>query len=347
MPTPVSVGANSGYIPSLVDSGKLQIEFSRNVNKFALNKYIKIQPVKRQRGKYLRIDETNHARLVGGNLDEYIWPDGTDRPVLNNNGDQFSLEDYQTIRRNFGERLGDLAVEQADWDIEAIQMRTQAQKAMTARTLLAQRGLKEPTNWSSTHILDVGLAAGLGPWTGALSTEPRIKKTLNRCVRQIMLATNSTVRRDDLNLVINPSTALIISETQEIIDVIKQSPDARNMLTGKVGYNEYLLPEILYGIRLVVEDAVMVTTPRGAPTPTRNWVMDDAIGFLISRPGGLTSQNDGPNYSTATLLVKEDMTVEKKKDTEHRRSSINVVDDIGYANTAPISGMFLQNLYTP
>ncbi len=95
MPAPAvtAVGANSGYIPSLLDSGKLQIEFSRNPEAFALNKYIKIQPVKRQRGKYLRIDESNHARLVGGNLDEYVWPDGADRPLLNNNEDQFALDD--------------------------------------------------------------------------------------------------------------------------------------------------------------------------------------------------------------------------------------------------------------
>lgn len=343
---PSSVGANATYIPDLDDSGRLQIEFSRNPKKFALNKYIKIQPVKRQVGKYLRIDEANHSRIVGGNLDQYIWADGHDRPVINNNGDQFELDEYRTLRRNFGEPLGDLAKEQADWDIGGISTRTMAQKAMTARTMLVHAGLSNAANWPAAHSINVGATVGLGAIDGALSTDPRIKKLFNRIVRQIMLATNSTVRRSDLNFVINPETALIMSETQEVIDVVKQSPDAKSMLTGTVGWTEYMLPEFLYGVRLVVEDAVVTTTPRGAATQTKSWVMGTGIGYMLSRPGALAAENDGPSYSTVTLMVKEDMVVERLRENQHRRSHNNVVDDVGFANTAPIAGMRCTNLHS-
>lgn len=342
-----SVGPNSGFIPVLADSGRLQIEFSRNKDSFPLNKYIKTQPVKRQRGRYLRIDQGNHSRLVGGNLNQFFWNDSDDRPVMNNNGDQFQLEDFQTNRRNFGDRVGEIAKESADWDLEAILMRTLAQKAMTARTKLVHDGLSAAATFPTANKLDVGLAAGLGAWSGALSTDPRIKKTLNRVVKQIMLATNSTVRRGDLQLVINPTTAQIMSETQEIIDVIKQSPSAMTMLTnGGSGWTEWLLPSQIYGVNIVVEDTVITTSPRGASTLAQSFVMGDGIAYVMARPGELESKNDGPNYSTVTLMVKTDLVVEKFNDPKHKRSEINVVDDTGFASTAPISGFALTNLYS-
>ena len=341
-----SVGPNSGFIPVLADSGRLQIEFSRNKDSFPLNRYIKTQPVKRQRGRYLRIDQGNHSRLVGGNLNQFFWNDSDDRPVMNNNGDQFQLEDFQTNRRNFGDRVGEIAKESADWDLEAILMRTLAQKAMTARTKLVHDGLSAASTFPTANKLDVGLAVGLGAWSGALTTDPRIKNTLNRAVKQIMLATNSTVRRGDLQLVINPTTAQIMSTTQEIIDLIKQSPAAMGMLTNGSGWTEWLLPSQIYGINIVVEDTVITTSPRGASTLAQSFVMPDSVAYLMARPGELESKNDGPNYSTVTLMVKTDLVVEKFNDPKNKRTEINVVDDTGFASTAPISGMALTNLYT-
>lgn len=344
---PVSaVGQTGSFIPDLEDSGRLQIEFSRNPKKFALNRYIKLQPVKRNVGKYLRIDEKNHSRIVGSNLDAFVWPDGGERPIPNNTADQFDLDEYRTIRRAFTDRMGDIAKEQADWNLEGIATRTLAQKAMTARTILVHQGLSNINNWPAAHRIDVGTTVGLGAITSALSTDPRIKKLFNRAVRQIMLATNSTVRREDLRFVINPETALVMSETQEVIDVIKQSPDAMSMLQGTVGWTEYMLPKYLYGIELVVEDATVTTTPRQAATQTTNWVMGSAIGYFMSRPGGILSANEGPSYSTCTLMVREDMKVEKMREPIHRRTISSVVDDTGYAATAPISGIYCTNLYS-
>lgn len=344
---PVSaVGQSASFIPDLDDSGRLQIEFSRNPKRFALNRYIKLQPVKRNVGKYLRVDEKNHSRLVGANLDAYVWADGDECPIPNDTADQYDLDEYRTIRRVFSNREGDLAREQADWNMGAVQMRTQAQKAMTARTLLVHQGLANINNWPAAHRIDVGTTSGLGHLTGALSTEPRIKRLFARATERIMLATNSVVRREDLRFVINPETARIMADTQEIIDVIKQSPNAFDMLTGQTGFTEWQLPKYLYGVELVVEDAVITTTPRQAATQTSTWVMGSAIGYFMSRPGGLASPNEGPSYSTCTLMVKEDMKVEKLRDTINRRTLERVVDDTGYASTAPISGVYCTNLYS-
>jgi hypothetical protein len=74
--------------------------------------------------------------------------------------------------------------------------------------------------------------------------------------------------------------------------------------------------------------------------------MGDSIAYLMARPGELESKNDGPNYSTVTLMVKTDLVVEKFNDPKNKRTEINVVDDTGFASTAPISGFALTNLYT-
>lgn len=341
-----SVGQGNTYVKDFRSTGKLQIEFSRNAKDFSLPNYIQIKKVDKDSGYYLRIDQRNHSRIVGGNLDEYVWADAADRPVLNNNGDEYQFEDYKTIRRNFGQRLGDKATKQADWDVEGGQERTQAQKAMTARTKLVHAALATSGNWDATHRVDVTAISGSGQWSGALSTAPYIKKTLSYGVKKIMLDTGSTVRRGDLILVINPTTALMMSETQELIDHIKQSPAAFDQVRNGSGrWTEWLLPDQIYGIPIVVEDAVITTTPRGAATQTSSFVMGDGICYLLSRPGGLESKGGGPSYSTVTLFAYEDMTVEKTREVEHRRGTVCVVDDIGVGMTAPIAGMSIYNLY--
>ncbi len=178
-----------------------------------------------------------------------------------------------------------------------------------------------------------------------MTTNPIIKRTLNRGVRQIMLDTGSVVRKKDLVLVINPNLAFAISETQELIDHIKGSPDAYDQVKGGKGkWSEWGIPDTLYGIPVVVEDSVITTTPRGAATQTSSFIMGGNIAYLMSRPGGLVSKAGGPSFSTATLFAYEEMTVEKLQDTVNRRVSLNVIDDVGVGMTAPVSGMYFQNL---
>lgn len=339
-----AVGQSNTYVKDMEATGRLQVEFSRNPNDFRLPNYVQIRQVSKDSGYYLRIDARNCSRIVGGNIDEFVWPDGADRPVLNNNGDQFQFEDYMTTRRNFGQQLGDKARTQAQWDLEGGQERTQAQKAMTARTKIVHTALALNANWDASHRLDVGVTLG-GLWSAALSSNPIIKKSLNRAVKQIMLDTGSVVRKKDLILVINPTTAFAISETQELIDHIKQSPEAFEQVRGGTGkWSEWGLPDQLYGLPLIVEDAVINTASRGAAVQSASFVMGDAIAYILSRPGGLVSKGGGPSFSTATLFAYEEMTVEKITDKNNRRLQMSVVDDVGVGMTAPVAGMYLQNI---
>ncbi len=103
------------------------------------------------------------------------------------------------------------------------------------------------------------------------------------------------VRRKDLVLVLNPVTAHAIAETQEIADYVKNTPGGYSALAQESQYwDEYGLPNKLYGVPLVVEDAVKVTSARGASSVTRGFVMDSGIAYLMARKGGLESNVNAP-----------------------------------------------------
>jgi hypothetical protein len=145
----------------------------------------------------------------------------------------------------------------------------------------------------------------------------------------------------------NPTTALAIGATQELIDVIKQSADAYGQVTQNTGkFSEYGLPNRLYGVEVVVEDAVVVTSAVGASSLVNSYIMPDGVAFLLSRPGGLESKGGGPSFSTVTLMAKEEMTVETTKDQYNRLTKIDVVDDVGVTMTAPVAGFAFRGVLT-
>ena len=144
--------------------------------------------------------------------------------------------------------LGDGLMVVFDGVASALEAAVGMQQAMTARTLLVHQALGTQANWDAPHWSNVTSIPGVtGTWDAALSTNLFIKKSLNYGVKRIMKSTLSKVRRRDLQLVINPNTATAISETQELTDVIKQSPEAYSQVTQAEGrWSEYGLLNRLF-----------------------------------------------------------------------------------------------------
>lgn len=336
------VSGSNTFIKDHASSGRMVVEFSRNPKEFALPNYTQIRPVTKQAGYYLKIDQRQAGRLVGSGLNDFVWPDSHPRPRTNANGQEFNWADFSCIRRNFGQPIGDLAREQADWDVENTQEAIQAQQAMTARTLLVAQALDLSANWDAAHYVTTTVAGG-GLWSAATSSNLYIKKSINYGVKRILKSTLSKVRRKDLVLVMNPNTATAISETQEIVDHIKQSPDAYGQIEQNSGrWSEWGLPNRLYQIPVFIEDTVMVTTAKGA-TPTEEFVMADGVAYLLSRPGGLVSKGGGPSFSTVTIFAKEEMTVTRQADQYNRLMNVDVVDHVGVGLTATSAGFAFRS----
>ena len=71
--------------------------------------------------------------------------------------------------------------------------------------------------------------------------------------------------------------------------------------------------------------------------------MSDGGAFLISRVGALDEGVAGtPTFSTLSLFLYEEMTVEQKDDPDNRRVHGDVVDDFAAVLTAPVSGFYFQ-----
>lgn len=341
----VQVGQNNTYVAT--NDTRLVIEYSRNPNDFALPNYVQIRKVPRQRGIYLSINQREARRLVGGVLEDFVWPDGQPRPKPRRDGQEFNFLPYQTIRRNFGQPIGDIASEEADWDVVDTQEAIQAQKAMTARTKLVHDVIGTQANWDAAHWSNVTAIPGVGgTWDGALSSNMWIKKSINHGCNTVLRATGGKVKRKDLRLVINPTMATALGVTQEIIDLIKQSPDALAQVRGDGKWADYGLPDRLYGVELVVEDAVMDTAARGAATQTTSFVMADTVAYLMARVGGIAARGGGPSFTTVTLFAKEEMTITRKHQEYDRYQDIDVVDDVGVGVTAPISGFAFRAALT-
>ncbi len=153
--TPVLPGGSNTYIANAEATGNLRVSFSRNPADFALNRYIQIKEVKKDRGYYLRINTEQALRIVNSDLSDFVWPDGHPAPQANNNNEKFYFVDYRTERRSVPWQLGDKSREQADWDIDASELAIHAQQAMTVRTVDVHRLLSTTGNWDSAHVMDV------------------------------------------------------------------------------------------------------------------------------------------------------------------------------------------------
>jgi len=209
---------------------------------------------------------------------------------------------------------------------------------MTFRTLQVITTAQTSGNWGANTSAVSSISGVTGKWDVSTTARTDIKRSLDYGQDQIRLATLGAVEPGDMMLVMSPLDARRISVSQEIVDFIKGSPDARQYIDNKLGPNaQYGLPQNLYGVTTVIEDAVRTTSRKGA-TAAKSYVCAAGSPFLCSRPGGLMGVDGAPSFSTLTVFAHEEMTQEVYDDPKHRRFEPNVVDDFDNKVTAPISG---------
>lgn len=341
-------GGSNTYVKDHKATGYLITHFARNPSEFPLADYAQYREVEKDAGYYLKLYAEQAGRLVGGNVTEYVWPDGADRPRRNSGTEKFAWTDYRTERYDFDFTLGDKTRNQAGWNIQDTEAMNHAHQAMTARTKRVHTALETSGNWDATHRKDVTTITGVtGTWDQSTTARMDIKKSINYAVKLILQDTLSVVKqKKDMVLVMNPNTAQKIGECQEMVNAFIQSREAYPHFAGDMDkYSDYGLPPILYGIKVVVEDTVLVTSRRNASSVTRSFACADDVVYLLSRPGGLVSKaNSGPSFSTCMVFTYEDLTVETIDDRDNRRMEGHVVDDTWEGLVSPVSGFSFQNV---
>lgn len=343
----ISPSATNVFVPNFEASGRLHVDFSRNPKSFKLNEYIQIVPVKQSRVKYLRHTVAEAGRVMNTNGADFMWADGADAPRRNEGLESFEWFDGETERYIYGAPIGDKARDQAEWDIVGHTSRVYAQQCMTDRTLQACTMLTTTGNYpSSSYYSAVGSISGnTGTWAASTTARQDIRRSIQHANRIIHQGTLGAVSLEDMVLVMGPTAAGRIAESQEIVDYLKASVHSLPYMTGKAEWinQKWGLPDTYAGVKIVVEDAVRVTSHKNA-TDARGYVLSDSA-FMVARPGQLEG-TEGPTFSTATMFAYEDMTVETLTDVNNRRTDVRIVDDRGFEMTAPTTGFLFTTVYS-
>lgn len=341
----VHPGDANTYIPSHEASGKLVVDYSRNPSKFVINKYAQITPTDKTNGYYLKMTVEQAGRILNSDLRDFLWPDNAAASEHNDETESFEFINYRTKRLAFGFSIGDLTADQASWDIVAQHARIVAQRAMTARTQAAATVLETTGNYESGHNLDVTAISGnTGRWDQSTTARTDIKRTIMTAVDLILDKTLGAVDPDDLMLVMADKTAGYVAMSQEIHDYIKGSPEALAQIRGELPNDNtiYGLPAKLYGVPVMVEKTRKVTSFKGAATTTRAKVLTPGAVYLLSRVGGLEGVEGAPSFSSLTLFMQEEMTVETLNDINNRRKKGRVVENYSAVMTAPSASVRLH-----
>jgi hypothetical protein len=343
-------GGLDAYVPSTnaIVSGALQVEFTRAINTFAITQYAQIVPVSQMTGYYLRLNPDDNVRIKSNN--EFNWPLGDSRPMGKEN--EHAFVQFTTQRFAFPFFIPTETQKQAAWDIVAAHARSKAQLAMTARTSRAASVILN----SSNEFADVGNYAatagagsggpGQGSWYSGTEGNGYIQGTIQFVLRKIAQSTAGAVRPEDINMVLNPTTAYKMSQSPEIRSYVKNYPAALPFLQNSDIFSKYGLPPYIFGVKLVVDDSVLVSTQKktGTRAETRTYAWgDDQVAFL-SRPGGLVGVEGSTSFSTVQIMAFEDMTVENWTDPNNRRIEGRVIDNSVAAIVAPQSGYYIASV---
>ena len=105
-----------------------------------------------------------------------------------------------------------------------------------------------------------------------------------------------------------------------------------NLITGELRPNPNELwgpPSHVAGIKIVVEDAIYVSTRNNADGTdgTRGYIKAADSALLLARPGGLDAPYGGRSFSTVSLFYyRYEMSVESRYDTWNKRHEGRVID---------------------
>ena len=347
----VMPGQSNLYVPSHEATGKMVVDYARNEKKYTVAKWAKTVKVDKDHGLFFRMDFARRAYVADVNGKDLLWRDGAMAPMGRDNtmgGEYFS---YRTERYTKVFTLGDKTVDQASFDLIASHSGMLAQQMMTFRTIQAATICQASGNYLSANVFDIGAgdAGNTGRWDVSTTARQDIKRSIDKAKEAILNATYSGVDVDDLYLVMNDETAMKLSITQEIVDMIKQSPDAYAYVKGEMSSKNpnatWNLPPKLYGVNLVIDDTRYHSTARRG-TPVASRCLDSDKPFMICSPMGAATSTASPNPAFLTNFVYEDFTVETMKDKNNRLTSGRITDDRVFEITAPQTGVLFTDVLT-
>jgi hypothetical protein len=361
----------SGFNAFIPEAENQLIGFMRSHTSYKYNQYVQLVPAKKRIGVYPKMHVDDPARLVNPNA--FTWEDGADRPDAGlGNGLRFDWAEFQTHRRNFPFRIGWLALEQSSLPLlsaHAAMVKNQALMDRTQKVIdLAETVGTWGDNTATANVLNDGAGhLDEGSSDPASPNYLAIKKCFNEVCRRVHVSSNGAMAQwkdgegdsafDGLMAIMSPDAAIALSNTSELHDYLARSPFALAQVEGrKPGQNTmWGLPDILYGVKIIVEDALRVyehpkasgaaaTTVGGASAPRRYIKNSDSIIFC-ARPGGIQGVEGAPSWSTFQLYhYGKELQLETEDDNRNRRTNGDVVIDDKVVVPASQSGFLVTDV---
>jgi hypothetical protein len=330
------------------------IGFARDPKEFALLEYVQLQNSAEQpHGIYHELDRDRPIRVVSSA--EFRWADGDKAPSGETNKGSFQAQQFRCERIAYpwvvGEETAESFQKGGAFDPIIVESKACLTQAMTDRTLEVMAMADTAGAWG-TYTASASSISGGGRWDAGTSTAPYFQTGLMEAARLIQFVTNNAVKMSDLVCVLSPIAAIKIRASAEMHDFIKGSPMAERLITGelrpKVGM--YGLPEYVAGVKIVVENAVRVSTRNnadGTTAGTRGYLKSDDNAMIVSRAGGLEAPFGTKSFSTLTIFYhKYDVSVESRHESWDKRHEGRVIDYRIPKITAAPAGYYVTDILT-
>jgi len=317
-----AMGAYNGDLP--VATGIVVQHMTDPANMPYLN-YTQLVPIDTTLFSYWKMNPDDPTRLT--DVNSYAW--GYDDVAPSGEGfkPEGQLVPDRVARWAFPYQIGDTTLEMwnrgtgVDMKAYLDQMRLGHAHLHRATRLIAElANASWGSNTSSLNTLlgtsgvgfDLSSGTELDPTNGNPNPNFQcIKRAFNLIKRRIHLSTNSALKGDELICVLPPVVAQAMSISGEIVNFIKQSVLANQLMSPNiVNWN---LPDYYGGFKLVVEDtprcfiktkADGTTTADVTIAAQKDYALSTDTVYFLSRPGQLKGIPGAKSFSTLQLYHK-------------------------------------------
>lgn len=319
MPVPSQITTNfpgpyNVFIPAFDGkaTANLIVSYARKPDKFAVTKLTQRTPVNFLSGYWLTLRPEVLARIMA-DPNETIWQDGSPAPTGSYNQQDFRATQYTCLRRARPAYIGWQTREQAAFPVQDTQLQVLGHQMITQRAYafyqLAMNSanyLLGPSNAASTigsHVgtatfwssVYAGVAGGGGGSSGGgffyagTSTNPIIMRAIMNVANQITMDSMAAVAYTDLTMALTPPAAIGMATSAEIHDYLARNPLALAQVRGdsKSQNGQWGLPDMLYGMRVVIDPTLQTTSGRLVVPGTTQYIEGSNSALIMATPGDL------------------------------------------------------------
>lgn len=316
------------------------VDFARDRNLFAVETICPAVTVPNMSDKFFRFDSPDSFRIVNEEYD--LFAPGNDGGEPRQMPMKFDVDTFECVHRALSYNLGNDVERNADFPVRA---KFTQHLVAALNTFKLNRALALLTDANVITNTDDAADLSGGQFDTATEANPYIQHTIDVVARTMAKNSFNSLDPNQIFMVINPNTAANMGRSAEIKTYLKNNPQAPLVLQGmdpvsgqRVG-GKYNIPSNLYGINVLVIEAIKRTSEEGAASAVDAFVMPDDKAVFIHRDApGMAS------FSTLTCFEFMPFAVMSFTIAHEWRDSLQVHNSYAIKATAPASGYLVTDV---